>query len=405
MTHWKRTFVSAFVAQVCSIIGFAFAFPFVPFFIRDLGIEGKADQAFWAGAIMSAAGITLALFAPVWGALADRYGRKAMVVRSMIGGFFVLMLMSFVQNVGQLFVCRLLQGAFTGTISASVALVASVVPQRRGGFALGMMQAGVYVGMCLGPLAGGLAADYFGYRWAFRIGAVIILLGGVVAYFGTRENFTPPPSEPGGSARKNVMDILAAPGFLAAVFVLFAVRFSNSTASPAFPLIIQDLVGDIKRLNSVTGSVIASAALVGAISAAVLGHAGDRWGHKRILITCALCASVASLGHLFVQNLPQLYAVRILFGLAVAGMMPAANASIQRTTRGSNVGRAYGIATSLSILGFAFGPFTGGWIAQNWGLRAPFLVTCTGQIIVALVVVLFIREHKNSAQNVGSEIT
>jgi len=187
MAPWKKTFVSAFVAQILSIVGFAFAFPFVPFFIRDLGVPDPADQAFWAGVVMSSAGLTLAIFSPVWGFLADRYGRKAMVVRAFIGGAIVMFLMSLVQNVWQLAVCRLLQGAFTGTIAASVALVASVIPPKRSGFALGMMQTAVFIGVSIGPLFGGFVADALGYRTAFRVGACVILAGGLVVFFGTRE--------------------------------------------------------------------------------------------------------------------------------------------------------------------------------------------------------------------------
>ena len=133
MSPWRRTFVSAFVAQILSLVGFSFCFPFLPFFVGDLGVTGKGEQAFWSGVAISAAGVTLALFAPLWGILADRYGRKAMVVRAMLGGTVLLLLTSTVQTIGQLVACRLLQGALTGTVAASVALVASVTPPRRSG--------------------------------------------------------------------------------------------------------------------------------------------------------------------------------------------------------------------------------------------------------------------------------
>ena len=85
MTAWKRTFVSAFIAQICSITGFSFAMPFLPFYIKDLGVTDPKMQTFWAGLCLGAAGVTFSLFSPVWGNLADRHGRKIMVVRSMFG--------------------------------------------------------------------------------------------------------------------------------------------------------------------------------------------------------------------------------------------------------------------------------------------------------------------------------
>jgi DHA1 family multidrug resistance protein-like MFS transporter len=388
--HWKRTFISAFIAQVLSVVGFAFAFPFIPFFIRDLGVTERSEQIMWAGTVQAAAGLTLALFAPVWGILADRFGRKLMVVRAMFAGTIIMFLMSMVQTVPQLIVCRLLQGAFTGTVSASVALVASVIPARRSGFALGMMQAAVMIGVCLGPLIGGVVADQIGYRWAFRIGGIVILIGGLFTLFGTREQFTPAARE-SEAMRRQFGRIMKTSGFLAAVAVLFSVRFSNAIANPSFPLIVRDILGSETGLNSITGSIIAVASLSGALSAGLLGHFGDRLGHRRVLIGCASLAGVVSIATAFAHGLPYLYGVRILFGLAVAGMLPAANAIIHGVIEGDNFGKAYGLAGALSMMGFALGPFVGGWLGGLFGIRIPFIVTGISQFLVVILVFMAIQ--------------
>ena len=385
MAPWKRTFYSAFIAQIFSIVGFAFCFPFLPFFIAELGIKSKADQTWWAGVVMSAAGVTLALFAPVWGMLADKYGRKCMVLRAMFSGTVIMFLMSLVQTVPQLSVCRLLQGAFTGTVAASVALVAGVTPVHRSGFALGMMQAAVFIGVCLGPFFGGIVADHFGYRMAFRIGALVILVGGLLVQFGTHEEFTPPDPK-----RKEMhgrfSDVLANRTFLLAAFIMFAIRLSNSLTSPAFPLIVKEIHGSSEAINSLTGSIIAVAALAGAISAAVLGHFGDSWGHRKVLIACCIAAAIASFAHLPINSIAGLFVVRTIFGLSIAGMLPATNAMIRREIADHNIGKAYGAATSFSMSGLAIGPLLGGFLGGTFGLRIPFLVMGFGQIgVLALV--------------------
>lgn len=390
---WKTTFIFAFVAQIIGIIGFSFVMPFLPFFIKDLGVEDVGSQALWAGVALSSAGITFAIFAPIWGVYADKYGRKFMVCRAMFGGAMALLLMSFVQTVPQLVFCRILQGAFSGTIAANIALVASVVPHRRSGFTLGMMQTAVFIGNAVGPFFGGLAADAFGYRVSFRMGAILTLLGGLMVYFGTRDNFTRPSIEESAEI-PGFTKILLLPGFLISVAVMFGVRLSNSMSSPSFPLIVRDIVHSSTNLNSITGGIVAVAAIAGAISAGVLGHAGDRMGRKRILVGCCIGAAISSVGHYFAQTLPALVAMRILFGFTVAGMLPAANAMIHSIVDQRSIGKAYGLATSISMLGSAAGPTAGGFIAMQAGLRFPFMATAMAQIFMGLMIVMLLHDKR-----------
>jgi len=387
---WKKTFISTFVAQVLSMIGFSFALPFLPFFISELGTFSSGQQAFWAGVVLGASGITFTLFAPFWGILADRYGRKAMVCRSMFAGAVILFLMSIVRTVGQLVACRLFQGALTGTISASIALVASVTPEERSGFALGMMQAAAYIGTTAGPLFGGLLADIYGYRVAFQLGALIILSGGIIVLLGVKESFVPPETNEGNQS-PGFRSILTTKGFLLAVMILSGVQFSNSMISPSFPLIVKDIIPSPEKLNSITGTILAASALAGAFSAALLGHIGDRIGQKKVLIICAMGTSLSSAGHFFVYNIPLLFLFRILFGLSVAGMIPAANGIIYRLIDREYIGRAYGMASSISMLGFALGTFSGGMIAKLTGLRIPFLFVSLLHIILAVMIRLFVK--------------
>jgi len=399
MHTWKRTFIGTFAAQVLSIVGFSFALPFLPFFIRELGVTDPAQQAWWAGATMAATGLTLAAFAPLWGLLADRYGRKPMVIRSMYGGTAILLLMSFSQNIGQLFALRLLQGALTGTVSASVALVASVTPRQRSGFALGMMQSAVLLGVAIGPLLGGIVADAFGYRTAFRAGAFVVLLGGLLVHYAAHEQFTPPDAEqrqgsPGFRA------LISGRGFAVAVLILFAVRFSNTLVNPSFPLIIQDFLTTTQRLNSITGAIMAIAGLTGAVAAAVLGHVSDRLGHRRVVIFCSLGAAVASLAHALARSLDSLAVAHLLFGLAIAGTMPAANTMIQRATNPQHMGKAFGTASALGLIGIALGPLTGGMLARQFGLRTPFVAASICQVVVAILAMVLIRRHSGAGSTV-----
>ncbi|MDP6381430.1 MAG: MFS transporter, partial [Phycisphaerae bacterium] len=170
MSPWRKTFYAAWGAQILSITGFSFIMPFMPYYIHHLGITDRADAARWTGIAAAAWGMAMMVFAPIWGILADRYGRKLMVMRSMLGGAVVIALMALARNVGDIVALRMMQGILTGTIGASIALVSSVTPANRSGYAMGMMQAAVFIGAAIGPLLGGVAVDRLGFQAACLIG-------------------------------------------------------------------------------------------------------------------------------------------------------------------------------------------------------------------------------------------
>ncbi len=120
-----------------AIFGFSFAFPFLSIFLnKDLGVHSGTDLYVWTAASASASGIALAIASPIWGILGDRYGRKPMLVRSMLGGGITVGLIYFAQNPTELVVLRFLQGLTSGTVAAATALVAVETPRARVGWSL-----------------------------------------------------------------------------------------------------------------------------------------------------------------------------------------------------------------------------------------------------------------------------
>lgn len=390
MASWKKTFYAAFAAQVLSITGFAIVLPFMPLYIRTLGVQDEGEAAFWAGVVGSAAAVTFIIFAPIWGFLADRHGRKLMVMRAMFGGAVVLVLMAFCRTVGQLVVCRLMQGMLTGTVTASVALVASIVPRERAGYALGMMQAAGFMGHSVGPLLGGLVADHFGYQASFVAAALALLLGGVVIAIGVEEHFSP-MGQSGRDKPGTFADVLAGVGFLSAVFALLAIRFANTLSGPVFPLLVARIRGTAEGANTVTGLILSVAGVVAALSAGLFGRLSDAWGHKRLLVVFSLFGGVVCVFYVLAQNVGHLFLLRALFGLGAAGMMPAANAIIREVTDDRNIGKAYGATSSLSSIGWALGPLIGGYLGKTVGLRAPFVVMGIALGAAGIVVALCVR--------------
>ena len=234
-----------------------------------------------------------------------------------------------------------------------------------------MMQAAVMFGNCIGPLVW-ICRRCLGVPRAFRIGAAILLVGGVLVLCLCQEDFQRHAVPQTGAARPGLAVWLASAGFVTAVIVLVSVRLSNSIAGPILPLVVQDILGPLRDVakDRTTGLVIGIASLSGACGAGLLGHFGDRWGHRRVLIATSALAAAASVLTAGVHTLTALYAVRIVFGFAVAGMMPAANAH--------SSGRAQPIASARPSVWradrhFRPGrrPVLGGWLGKTWSIRRP----------------------------------
>ena len=171
------------LAEFTAILGFSFAFPFLPLFLhRELHVPSGSQLAFWTGISASVTGLSLAATSPLWGALADRYGRKPMLIRAMVGGGIAVGLMGLSQNVLQLTGLRFLQGAASGTVAAATALVASETPTPNMAWSLGVVSSAIALGGAVGPALGGAAAEVFGLRVVFIVGGILLHIVAALLY-------------------------------------------------------------------------------------------------------------------------------------------------------------------------------------------------------------------------------
>lgn len=191
MKTWKKNLYVVFFAEMIAITGMAFVIPFLPFYVKELGITNMEQAARWSGWLMAAPALAMIIVSPIWGSLADRVGRKPMIERAMFGGAISIFMMAWATNVYQLLILRIIQGTLTGTIAACTALVSASSPSRKIGFSLGLLQTGFFLGNFLGPLLGGILADILGFKNSFRITAALLFIAGWLIFFLVEEKFTP----------------------------------------------------------------------------------------------------------------------------------------------------------------------------------------------------------------------
>ena len=393
--NWRVTLAAAWLAQFLCIVGFAAVGPFFPFYIRELGITDLDQVTLWAGILAAAGAASMALTSPIWGVLADRHGRKIMVQRATFGGAVVLGAMAFVGNVQQLFLLRLLQGMLTGTVSAFMALVATIAPPSQVGFSLGIMQMAVYTGASVGPLLGGLIADQFGYRWVFGITGILLLAGGLLALLLVHENFVKPQGKRPNSLADGARTITHTMPVLGAIVALAGVSLGSATPSPVLPLLVESLQEGAARVNTATGTVYGASAIAGALAAILIGRLVDRRPARGIMLACAAGAVVAYASQALAPSYSVLVAANFLTGFCGGGLMLSANSTLARAAPKEQQGAIYGMSNSLGSAGAALGPMLGAAVATSWGLRAPFAAAAFLLALVAVWVAYSLKPRQN----------
>jgi DHA1 family multidrug resistance protein-like MFS transporter len=384
---WRRTLYIMVFCQVITAIGFSSIFPFLPLYVKSLGSVTSLGADVLSGLVFSCQALTMMIASPIWGAVADRRGRKLMVERAMFGGAIILGLMAFVRSAEELVLLRAIQGMITGTIGAANALVASVVPRERSGFAMGLLQVGLGAGVGLGPVLGGAVADTFGYRAAFYVTSALLAAAGIIVAVGAQEDFVPPTKNGRRKAGfwKEWRQILTATGVVAT----YALRFMDSLARMAFipvlPLLALELMAQASKVNSFTGLVIGSSSAAAAVFSIFFGRLGDRTSHRPIVIACAMAGFLTFLVQVWVSSGWQFLLLHIAAGMAHGGIVTGVTALLARYTPCGEEGAVYGLDNSINSGARALAPMIGVSIAMWLGLRAVFGAIAMLYLIAALL--------------------
>lgn len=376
MEGWKRNFYAILAAEVLAIAGFNTSFPILPFYIQSLGVTDPVALKLWVGACAAVVAVTLSLFAPVWGQLADTVGKRPMLLRAMFGGAVTMGLMAVANHPWQILVLRALQGALSGTVAAATVLVANITPVEQVGFSLGLLTTGIYVGSSIGPALGGVLSDLFGYRVNFIATAGLLMLAAVIVVRFVRED-RPHAISFGPVWRRMIPDftpLLGASGLLILLIVSGSLQVASSTVSPILPLFIQSITPSATLVGSTTGLILGLSALCAALTAAVLGRVSYRIGYEKTLVFCLSGAFLFFLPQAFVRTPLQLLVLRMLGGAMIGGSEPSINAMIAMRTNKSRQGVVFGLNSSVNSAGAAVGPMIGASLCAAFGFAAAFFM-------------------------------
>jgi MFS transporter, DHA1 family, multidrug resistance protein len=393
--NWRRNLAALWLAEFTAILGFSFAFPFLPLFLhRELHIPNGSELAFWTGITGGITGFALALTSPIWGRLADRYGRKPMLVRAMVGGGISVGLMGLAQSALQLTVLRGIQGASSGTVAAATALVATETPAEHLAWGLGILNSAISLGSAAGPAAGGLAANFVGLRAIFLGGGALLLLATIPVLLSVRESarrvireVTPPTLQVLRAAR---------PGTIKALVVLMVAQGLQQTSYAAAQQLVVlrfvRLMPNARDVQSITGITFALAGIATALAAVTFSRLLRRSNYRTVITTAAVLLGLMLLGAAAGPT-PALIIIAFVLASFVSGsMIPAFGTMVGLEAPPIVQATIFGFSSSAVSIGFGLGPLLGGLIAAAAGAQVGLLVAATLALILAGVVGFGARE-------------
>ena len=370
---WKENLRVAWFGSFLTGASISLVVPFMPIFVEQLGIEG--DQvAFYAGLAISVSAVSAALVSPIWGILADKYGRKPMMIRAGLAMTITMGGLAFVPNIYWLLFLRLLNGVFTGFVPNATALIASQVPKDKSGAALGTLSTGVVAGTLTGPFVGGFIAEIFGIRNVFLLVGAFLFFAAILTIFFIKEDFQPVAKEK-VIPTKEVFSSFKYPRLLVNLFLTsFVIQFSAQSIGPILALYVRDL-GQSENLLFVSGLIVSSMGFSSMMSAGILGKLGDKVGNHRLLVAAQIYSVIIYLLCAHATSPLQLGLYRFLFGLGTGALIPGVNALLSKMTPKSGISRIFAFNQVFFYLGGVIGPMAGSAVAGYLGYHAVFYAT------------------------------
>jgi DHA1 family multidrug resistance protein-like MFS transporter len=383
---WRRNQTAVTTATFMGFTGFTLVMPFLPLYFSQLGVTDTADVAIWSGVCLGVTPGITALMAPTWARLADRYGRKMMVARS-LGSFVVIMgLMAFVTAPWQVFALRAIQGLFAGYGPIALTMAAESAPPEQVATAIGWVQTAQRLGPALGPVIGGTLAQAVGLRQSFLVSAAVYLAALILVLAVYREPRAARPDGPAAPARGvSYKELRGYPHFFLFVATVFGLQLVDRSLGPILPLYLEEIGLAPERIPFLAGVLFTTTA-----GSAAVGNQATKWLIERrrageLVPVMAAVAAVAALIFAVSAPVAVLLAIAVGFGFAIGvattSIYTAATQSVPSEARSSML--AY--LTSAYLVGLAASPVAAGLVGAQ-SMRAVFLLDAAGLGVVAWAV-------------------
>jgi MFS family permease len=382
---WQRNVFAVTAASFMGYTGFTLVMPFLPLFIRQLGVTDVGDIAMWTGVSLGVTPALTALLAPAWGRLGDRYGRKVMVERSMVSFVVLMAAMAYVTRPWHVLALRAVQGLFAGYGSLSVAMAAESAPRERMPNAIGLVQTAQRIGPAVGPVIGGGLAGIMDLHRVFVLTACFYAIGLVIVHLMYDDRATHATSEDAETGRVTFRNVLAFRNFILMMAVIFGLQFVDRSFGPVLPLWVEETGVAHDRVALTSGILFSVMALAGALGHHFCGKLLTRFESRLVIgggtAVAALAAGIFALS----GNFWVMCAASLLFGIGIGAAMTASFSAAGSVIPPGAHGAGFGVLTSASLVGMASSPFVAGFVGGA-SLRIVFVADLAVMALTSLLV-------------------
>jgi MFS transporter, DHA1 family, multidrug resistance protein len=374
MPLWRRNLIVCWFGIFVAAIGMSQIAPVLPLYIKHLGVTNAASIAKFTGLAFGITYIISAVFSPIWGHAADKFGRKPMIMRASLGMAVVIGCMGFAPNVYVLIGLRLLEGVITGYSTACTTLIATQTDMEHAGYALGTLATASIAGSLLGPVIGGYIAESLGFQPVFFITGALLLMAFITTALFVKESFIREDKKT--PSIKEIWHMVPEKGLTITLFVTFFVlAVALYSVEPIITVYITQISHNTSHIALLAGMAFSASGLATILAAPRLGKLSDKIGAQKVMLVALVVAGLLFIPQAFVRNPWQLMGLRFLVGLAIAGLNPSVNTLVKKITPASLTGRVFGFSMSAGYLGIFGGALLGGQVAAWLGIRYVFFIT------------------------------
>ncbi|WP_315065953.1 multidrug efflux MFS transporter [uncultured Clostridium sp.] len=374
MKMWKRNLIFCWFGMFVTGIGMSQIAPVLPLYIQQLGVRDTALISQISGIAFGVTFIISAIFSPIWGQAADKFGRKPMLLRASLGMSIVIGCMGFAPNVYILIGLRLLQGVITGYSTACTTLIATQTDNEHAGYALGTLSTANIAGSLLGPTFGGFMEEAVGLQSVFFITSALMFIAFLTTALFVKESFKREDKKV--STFKEVWRDVPEKNLTITMFVTFFIlSVALYTVEPIVTIYVDQLSKNSTHVALLAGITFSASGLANILAAPRLGKLSDKVGAHKVILIALLVAGIIFIPQAFVKNPWELMSLRFVLGLAAGGLSPSVNILVKKITPDSITGRIFGFSMAAGYLGVFGGSVLGGQVAAYLGIRYVFFIT------------------------------